>query len=187
MFRKDHTRPQPGAIRSVAALADPVETVAGSHDPGIRGWTFQIFPKVLEHGWRLRRERGEVIDGFIYTGGQTRGRHVVAQNPTIHNLREKSSLWEQFTHQVRNVFLAFGRKCFLIASSPAKGDNHNFSFQRRGCSTSPWGGHPGAPQRHSSGAAQKITASTSKTATNLLRIRCVHRCHGAILPGRYHR
>ena len=54
----------------------------------------------------------------------------MTQNSTIHDLGEKSGLRDEFAHQMRNVFLTLGRKCFLIACSTTEGDDHNFSFCR---------------------------------------------------------
>ena len=112
----------------MTAFANPVETVAGSDYPGIGGWALQIFAKVFEHRGRLRRHRRKIIERFIHAGRETRGRHVVAQNSAIHDLREEACLRDEFAHQVRNIFLAFGRECFLIAGTATKGDDHNFSF-----------------------------------------------------------
>src|ERR1019366_7255015 len=116
----------------MTAFADSIEALAGSYNPGIRGWALQVLAKVFEYRWRLRRERSKVVDRFIRAGCQTRSRHVVAENSTIHDLREKSGLRNEFAHQVWDIFLAFRRKCFLVASPAAKGDDHNFFSCRRG-------------------------------------------------------
>ena len=75
-----------------------------------------------------RRNRGKVIEGLVNTGDQAGGCHVVAQNSPVDHLGEKSRLRNQFAHQVRNILLAFRRKCLLIAGPAAERDDHHFSL-----------------------------------------------------------
>ena len=112
----------------MVALANAVETVAGSHNPGIRARTLQVFAEILEHRGVFRRDSGEVIEGLVDAGDQAGGGHVVAQDSPIDDLGEESRLRNEFAHQVRNVFLTFRRKRLLVPRPAAERDDHDFSL-----------------------------------------------------------
>ena len=66
------------------------------------------------------RDSGEIVKGFIAARRNTRVRDIVAQNAAIHELREERCLRDQFIQQMRNVFLAFRHKSFLVARASAE-------------------------------------------------------------------
>ena len=132
MLWQNHRRSQAAAIRRMIALANPVETVAGSHNPRIRRRPPQVLAEIFEYRGMFRWDRCEVIKGLVNPGDQAGGRHVVAKNSAIDHLGEERGLRNQFTHQVRNVLLTFGSERFLVARSTAESDDHDFSFLTRG-------------------------------------------------------
>ena len=97
----------------MVALANPVKTVAGSHNPRIGARAPQVFAEVLEYRRMLRRDRGKVIEGLVNSGDQAGGRHVVAEDSPIDHLGKESRLRDEFAHQVRNVLLSL-----LVQTSP---------------------------------------------------------------------
>ena len=137
MLRQNHTCAQPRTVRSMTALADSIETVAGSDDPRIRGRPLQIFAKIFKNGWGLRRERSKVIDRLIHARRKACRRNVVAQNSAVHHLRKETCLGYQFAHQVQNILLSLWRKRFLIPCTPAKRDNHDFALWWRSYGSGP--------------------------------------------------
>ena len=49
----------------------------------------------------------------------------MSKNSAINDLREEGGLRNQFPHQMRNIFLPFRRKRFLVARASAEGnDDH---------------------------------------------------------------
>src|SRR5215510_2606574 len=116
----------------MTALSDSVEPIAGSDHPCVRRWTLPILSKILEHRWVFRRQRRKIIDSLVNPGCQAGGGYVVPQNSTIHDLREKAGLRNQFAHELRDVLLAFGSKGLLIASPSTECDDHDFPLFQRG-------------------------------------------------------
>src|SRR5271168_3121098 len=99
----------------MTAFTDAVETIAGRHNPSVRRRTLAVATEVFEDGWVLRRKRGKVVDGFVYSRRQARRCYIVSKNAAIYHLCEKSRLRNQLFHQVRYISLAFGRECLLVA------------------------------------------------------------------------
>ena len=92
MFGQNYPGAGPGAIRTMTAFADAVESIAGRHHPGIGRWTLQVLPIIFKDCRILGRKRGEIIYRLINAGCQAGGCDVVAQNSAIHYLREESRL-----------------------------------------------------------------------------------------------
>ena len=92
MLRQDDAGAQSLAVGSMTAFSDAVKAIAGSNDPGIGGWALQVLAEVLEHGWRLRRERSKVIDRLVYAGRKAGGRDVMPEDSAVHYLREETSI-----------------------------------------------------------------------------------------------
>src|SRR5258708_3535470 len=89
-------RAKAGTVGSMAAFANPIESVTGRDYPGIGGRSLQVLAEVLKDGrvgWRNGRK---VVERFINTRGQTRCCDVVSQNPTIDYLRKKRCRRHQF-------------------------------------------------------------------------------------------
>ena len=114
----------------MAALADAVESVAGRHHPGVGCRPLQIPAEVFEDRWIVRGHGGKVIEGLVYTGGETGRGHIVTQNAAIDHLAEERSAGNQFLQQVRDVFLPLGHEGFLVTGSPAEGDHDYFAVAR---------------------------------------------------------
>src|SRR6266853_6181926 len=159
MLWQDHSGAQTGPVQAVTALADAVESVAGSDNPGIRRGAFQILAKILENGRRLWRLRRKVIECFINAGSKARCRNIMAEDAMIHHLCEEARLRNQLVHQVRNILLPFRRKRFLIPRASTKSNNDHFlafwkgrraGYRRRG--------HKSGSQRDASSSAQEFAS-----------------------------
>src|SRR5215472_3157082 len=137
MLGQNHAGTESAAIRSMAALANPIEAITGSDDPCVRGGSPQILAEIFEYGGRFWRQRSKVVDGFVGAGGKTRGRYVVTENAAVNNLSEESALRDELAHQVGNVFLTFRGESLLIASTTAEGDDYDFSLCRQNRSPAP--------------------------------------------------
>src|SRR5581483_9301711 len=115
MFGQNDSRTEACPIGMVIALPDSVEAIAGSNNPGIGRWAFQVLAVILEYcriSWRNCRK---VVEGLIYAGRQARGRDIVSKNSAIYDLREEGGAREHFPHHVWDIFLPFRSKGFLIA------------------------------------------------------------------------
>src|SRR5690242_3631528 len=112
----------------MTACANAIEPVAGGNNPGVRGGSFQVPSKILKDGGMFGSQGSKVVDGLIHAGGQARGGNIVAEDSAVHDVGEKSGLRNEFTKQMRNVFLAFGGEGFLIACAAAEGDDDYLSF-----------------------------------------------------------
>ena len=112
----------------MAAFSNPVESVAGSHDPRIRAGPLQVFAEIFEDGRVGGRNGGKVVEGLVHPGDQAGGGHIVAEDSPIDHLSEEGRLRDEFAHQVRDVFLPLGRKRLLVARSAAERDDHYFSL-----------------------------------------------------------
>src|SRR5207245_5470731 len=135
MLGQNYFCSQSRTIGTMAAFSNAIEPVAGSDDPGIGGGTFQVLTEIFEDGRMLRGKGSKVVDGLIYAGCQAGGCNVVAQDSAVHHLREEGGLGDEFAHQVRNVFLAFGSEGFLVACTTATGKHDNFALARRDASS----------------------------------------------------
>ncbi len=112
----------------------------------------------------FRRQRRKVVDGLIDSGGQTGGRHVMAEDSAINDLREKSGLRNQFPHQVRNILLTLRRERFLIARAAAEGNDHNLpSLLGNPGSGEQSGAEQAATQGDPCGAAQELPAGEGQS------------------------
>src|ERR1700760_4307539 len=140
MLRQNHSRSRTRTKGAVIAFPDPVESVARRDDPGICGRPFQILAEVLEYRGMFWRNCRKVVEGLVNTGRQTCGGYIVSEDASIHHLREKAGLRDQFVEHVWNIFLPLWRKCFLIARASAKGDDNylpsfgrcSFAYERAG-------------------------------------------------------
>src|SRR6185312_716766 len=117
---KNYTSPQTLSVQPVPALANPIESVAGSNDPGIRCRPLQILAEVFENRGMIRRDRRKVVEGFVNACRETRGGNVMAENAAIDDLCKEGGLRNQLVQKVRNVFLPFRHKGFFIASTSAE-------------------------------------------------------------------
>src|SRR5437868_10477923 len=126
MLGENNASAQAGAVSAIIAFSDAVETVAGRDDPGVRRRALQIFAEILEDRRVLRGKRSEIVDGLVDAGREACGGHIMAQDSAVYDLREESGLRNQLSHQVRDIFLSLGRKRFLVARTPAEGDDNNF-------------------------------------------------------------
>src|SRR6185312_1897125 len=97
MFWQNDSGPESRTIGTAFALPDPVESVARCNDPRVRNRASEVFAKVFENRGMFRRHCGKVIEGFVYTSSQTRGRYVVAENPLVRHLSKETRLWNEFT------------------------------------------------------------------------------------------
>ena len=68
---------------------------------------------------------------------------------------KKARLRDQFAHQVRNIFLAFGAECFLVAGAAAESDDHDFSLWGECCGASPCGTKQRAAKASSAAVRRK--------------------------------
>src|SRR5581483_1165424 len=89
MLRKDDASPKSGAVRSIAALANMVESIARSNYPGVRRRTLQVSADILEYRRIFRRQRGEVVDRLVGPSRKTRSRDIMAEDAAIHHLAEE--------------------------------------------------------------------------------------------------
>src|SRR5579871_1953025 len=87
----------------------------------------------------------------------------MAQNSAIHHLREERRLRDQFAHELRNIFLTFGSKGFLIARPSPERDDYNFLSRRRGKRPSPGRMQNRPAQSQPSSLAQEVTARTGQS------------------------
>src|SRR5437016_13048630 len=131
MLRQNYFCAQSRAVGTVAAFSNAIETVAGSDDPGIGGGALQVLSEIVEDGRMFRGKGGKIDDRFVDTSRQAGGCDVVAEDSAIDHLREKGGLRDEFAHEVRNVFLAFGSEGFLVARAAAEGDDDHFSLAGR--------------------------------------------------------
>ena len=181
MLGQDHFRAQSRTVGTVAAFSNAIEPVAGSDDPGIGGGTFQVLTEIFEDGRMLRGKGSKVVDGFIDASRQAGGRDVMAQDSAVHHLREEGGLGDEFAHQVRNVFLAFGSEGFLVACTTAKGNHDHFALAGRDArSSDQTGGQKGTAQCNSRGATQKFAAGPGEVACEFQRSGCF--CGGQASP-----
>src|SRR5579862_8712726 len=131
MLWQDYLRPEARTVCATLALPNAVEPVARGHYPGVEGGTFQILAEVLKDCGMLGRDRGEVIECFVYARRETSGRHVVTQYSLIRYLCKKARLRNQFPDEVGNILLSLRRKCLLISRSSAECNHDDFPFFRR--------------------------------------------------------
>ena len=116
----------------------------------------------------FRRHRGEVVEGLVHAGGQAGGGHIVAENSAIDYLGEEGGLRNQFPHQVRNIFLTFGREGFLIARAAAEGDDNQLFFSWEASLPRQHGAQKSAAdERQSGGGSQEVAAITGKLPRQL--------------------
>ena len=155
-LRQNDASTQSGSIRAMTAFPDAIETVAGSDHPCIGRWALQILAKVFEDRRRFGRHRRKIIERLVHAGSQARRRHIVAQNSLIHHLRKETGSRNEFTHEMRDIFLSLLHERFLIPSSAAEGDHHNFSLAAWRCSPRPGRTKERASHRNSGSLAQKI-------------------------------
>src|SRR5450432_30867 len=128
MFGKDDACARGGAVGTVAAFSDAIESITRCYDPGVRGRTFQILAEILERRGVLWGERCEVVDGFVDACGKAGCGDVVTEDAAIDDLRKKCGAGDEVADEVRDVFLAFGGEGFLIAGASAESDDDDFSF-----------------------------------------------------------
>src|SRR6266404_3661827 len=140
------------------AFADAVESITGCDNPGIGGGAFQIFPIVFKDRWIFWRKRGEIVDGRVDTCCEAGGRDIVAKNPAIHNLCEKSRLRDQLAHELRDIFLPLRSEGFLVAGAASKSDYYDLLFAGERCGSSQWRAQKCAPQSQTCCVAQKVAA-----------------------------
>src|SRR4030095_9176619 len=95
----------------------------------------QILAEVFKNGWVFGRQRREIVDGFIDSGGQAGGGDIVTEDAAIHHLSEEGRLRDQLLYQMRDIFLAFGSEGFLIASATAESDDNDFAVALRDAGT----------------------------------------------------
>src|SRR5215472_3488186 len=178
MLGQDYASPLARAIGAIAAFTDAIEAVARGNDPGIGSRTPQVFAEILEHGGIFRRKGSEIVYGLVRAGGKASGGDVMPQDSAINHLGEEARLRNELAHEMRNVFLAFGRKVFLIASASAKSDDDNFSLlggdagscecaggrKARGKSAA----ECSATKGEASGAAQELSPSEAQLASDFL-------------------
>src|SRR5437016_2009584 len=182
MLGQDHFRAQSRAVRTMAAFSNAIEPVAGSDDPGIGGGTFQVLTEIFEDGRMLRGKGSKVVDGFIDASRQAGGRDVMAQDSAVHHLREEGGLGDEFAHQVRNVFLAFGSEGLLVACTTAKGNHDHFALAGRDARSSDQTGGQGTAQDHSYCATQKFAAGPGEMAREFLRSGCFYGGQASPVP-----
>ena len=170
VFGENHAGTEAGAEGAMVALSDAIESVAGSHHPGIRSRPLQVLAKVFKRRWMFGRQGSKVVEGFVDAGRQARGGHVMSENSAIYDLGKECRLRDEFANQVRDVFLAFRRECFLIPRAAAKSYDHNFSLlgQRRHM-TERARVQQRAPERHSCRSAQEVPAAPRDLAGDFLR------------------
>src|SRR5882762_6148486 len=128
VLRENHPRSKTRAVGTMAAFSNPVEAIAGSDHPCVGRRALKILSKVFEYRGVFRRQRGEVVDRLIDTGGQACGRHIVTQNSAIHDLGEKGRLRDEFAHQVWDVLLTFRSERLLVPGAATKGDDDYLSL-----------------------------------------------------------
>jgi hypothetical protein len=68
-------------------------------------------------------------------------------------------LRDEFSHEVWNVFLTFGREGFLITSAAAEGDDDNLSLRHCYCGASPRRSEQRAAQAKSGSGSEEVTSS----------------------------
>src|ERR1700693_5369340 len=98
VLRQNHLRAPSRTVRTVTALANPVETVAGSDRPSVRCGTVQVLAEVFKHGGMFRRDCGKVVERCVGSGSETCGCDVVSENAAIHNLGEEGGLRNHLAH-----------------------------------------------------------------------------------------
>ena len=170
MFRQNYAGAQIGTIGTVAACANAIEPIAGSDDPRVRSGALQVLSKVLKYRGVFGRYGSKVVDCFIYAGCDTCGGHVVAKDSSVHDLREKSGLRNEFANQVRDVFLPFRREGFLISRAASESDDDYFPLLRGShCPCEGTGMEQRASQGHTGRHAQKFAAVSRKAERSFER------------------
>src|SRR5580658_5225690 len=121
----------------MGAFADAIEAIAGRHYPGVEGRPFQIAAEVFEYRGMLGRDRREVVEGLVYSGGQAGGRHIVTQDAAVYNLTEEGGARNQLSQEMRDVFAALRQESFFVAGASTKSDHHRLASARQG-HRAPW-------------------------------------------------
>ena len=94
----------------------------------------------------------------------------MAEDSSVDQLREESSLRNELAHQVRDILLTFGRKCLLVSRTAPEGDHYDLALVRdRRRPGKRIGAQQHASKRHSCGAAQEFATAASNRATQFLR------------------
>ena len=170
MLGQHYPRSHPGTVGTIVALANAVEAVAGGNHPGVGERPMQVLAKVLEYCRMLGRDCGEVVEGFVDSGGQAGSGDVVAEDTLIHYLGEETRLRDELVEQVRNILLPLGGEGFLIAGASAKSDDDGLSFFCGRRSTHQGAGaHQRGSQCHACGIAQEVTPGAAEMARELAR------------------
>src|SRR5438445_372128 len=114
------------------------------------------------------RKRGKVVDRFVDASGQACGRNIVAQDSAIHDLGKEGRLRDEFTYEVRNVFLTFWRKSLLVSCSSTEGDHHYFPALRGDrCPSERTGVQQCATQNDARGTTQELAATAGESAADI--------------------
>src|SRR6266702_2364066 len=91
----------------------------------------------------------------------------------VRHMREKARLRNQFVQQVRNVFLALGRKGLLIPGASAKRDDDNLPLLARCLSANErTGAHQRAAQGHARCATQEVAPAAAEAMRHLTWAQC---------------
>ena len=78
-----------------------------------------------------KKERKHVSHGIAHIQASFNNT-IVTENSVIHDLGAERRLWNQFIHQMGNIFLTLGSEGLLIAGSAAKGDHDCLLSSRQG-------------------------------------------------------
>ena len=165
MLGENHARSLTLAIGAALALADAIEAVARRNHPRIGRRPLQILAEILEDGGMLGRHGGEVIQGFVDSGGEAGGGDVVAQNSLVGHVGEEARLRRQLAEHVGNVFLPLGREGLLVPRAAAERDHDDLALFASGFAADERAGaHQRGPESNAGGAAQKFAAAAAERA-----------------------
>lgn len=165
-LRKDHAGTGTFAVGSMTTLTNAIEAVTWGNHPGVAHGPLQIAPKVLENGWEVGRDGGEIIEGLVDTGCKTGSGYIVSENAAVDYTGEESSLRDQLIQEMLNILLTILSKGFIVAGTSAEGNDYGFRRTRRGPQSS-W--RNTAKESGSDGGASSGPQEIAATSGNSVR------------------
>src|SRR5579859_1882719 len=169
-FGENDSRSHPGAVRTTTTFTDAVESVAGRDNPSVGGGPFQIPAEVFKDRGIFRRHRSKVVKFFIHAGGQAGRCNIVPKNSPIDYLGKKSSLGDELSEKVGNIFVAFQHENFFVTRATSKRDNDGLSTVRQSQSTQRSRAQQSTGGTRAGRRAKEVTAAPGYCACHFPRI-----------------
>jgi hypothetical protein len=128
----------------------------------------QILAEIFEDRWIVRRDGGEVVEGFVGPGYQACGRDIMTEDPAIDYLGEERALGNELAQEMRNVFLPVGHERLFISSASSKGNDDCFLPGAHGHRTQGGEGRQHGGSSRSGGCAKKFAPAPRDRLLDLL-------------------